>query len=104
MEGARKHPARAVELPLQRVPTAGSRAPDIPKDRRLSWGLKIVDFDGDWAWPKLDPAHIVELHRRLATEYEGKTLYQLESSDRVKRMPVEHVCRKARTRLADQYR
>lgn len=92
---------RASAVPEGRKdPTTGSRDPEAIKHKPISWGLKQVDLDGEWSWRKVDSEHLQSLHEQLA-ELEGKPLWHLLRSNKVKDIPARHLRRKAQSRLKE---
>ena len=95
----RKRPSVGVQ-PRAKRPTTGSVVTvDAIKHEPLTWGLKRVDFDGDWGWLQLEACDIADLHSELAT-MEGETLHDLLRRRKTKDIPAEHMCRGAQDRLA----
>jgi hypothetical protein len=66
----------------------------------ITWRLRSVDFEGRWGWTQLATDHGPELHR-LMTEYESTPLRKLHRDERIKEIPVKHLCRDAKSRLKE---
>jgi len=96
--GGAKQPVAGAAQQRGKQPTTGALAPDAIKHEPITWGLKRVDFHGDWGWLQLDPEQVAALHRELI-DLEGATLHELLRSKKTKDIPSEHMCREAKKRL-----
>jgi hypothetical protein len=88
---------RALKKKGKKLTTGGSEPP--PEDKRfLTWRMARVDFEGEWGWSKLDPAHMQALHRSLIP-YEKTPLHVLRLNDRIREIPVAEINPLAQERL-----
>jgi hypothetical protein len=88
----------ALRRKRQKLSTGANEPP--PEDQRfLTWRMARVDFDGDWGWSRIDPAHLPIL-QRLLVHFEKTPLHALRASDRIKEIPVDELNPVARDRLA----
>lgn len=70
------------------------------KHEPVSWGLTLVDLDGEWSWLKVDPTILSALHAELV-KHEGETLHTLLSGQTVKDIPTTHLKPAAKIRLQE---
>lgn len=96
-----KAPKRAAQPNDAKAPKTALLDPDVQKDLPLSWGLKRVDWGGDWGWRLLEDDHVVDVHQELAS-LEGRTLHDLLREQKIKDIPAKHLRRGAATRLAQR--
>jgi hypothetical protein len=70
----------------------------VVKNQPLSWGYRLIDLGGKWGWRNLDSDHLDALRLGLR-DIEGKKLHALLQTNRIKRIPVQHMEPEARERL-----
>jgi hypothetical protein len=95
----RKRPGVDVQPGAKRPTTGSAVTVDAIKHEPLTWGLKRVDFNGDWGWLQLEGRDVADLHRELAA-MEGETLHDLLRRSKTKGIPAEHMRQGAKDRLA----
>lgn len=97
VSGGKRKPTSAVDVRGGRRPAAV----EAPSDRTtLSWRFGAADLEGPFGWHRVDLATAIYLQNKLAA-FETMTWSDLINSPHNKRIPVEHLCRKAQERLLD---
>ena len=99
MPNKNRKPKLGSSLNVSRKPFS----PELPKigNATIVWLLGQMDFDGEWSWAKITMLEFRHVHAKLK-EFEKLTWAEASTGHRprLKRIPVERICREAQQRLA----